>query len=96
MLGPLNLSLVHIHNVKDIIKKHEGKNIESKGIKAHFAMDESGLLYLLNVDYVAEKTVTDEPEEEEESTLKKLGSSFTKLFGGTMNLSSVKTFKICR
>ncbi|KAK6642072.1 hypothetical protein RUM44_013795 [Polyplax serrata] len=79
-LGPLNLSLVHVNGVKSVLDKHEGKNVESKGIKAHFAMDESGLLHLLNIDYVAEKTVTGDGEEE--STLKKLGSSFTKLFGG--------------
>ena len=45
-------------------------------------MDDSGILSLLNVDFVAEKVVTDE-DDEEQSTLQKLGSSFSKLFGGS-------------
>lgn len=86
-MGSLNLSLVHVNGVKEVLKKYDGKNVESKGIKAHFALDESGLLSLLNVDYVAEKTVT--AEDEEESTLKKLGFSFTKLFGGN-NMANLR------
>lgn len=86
-LGPLNLSLVHVSGVKEVLQKHEGENVESKGIKAHFSIDDSGLLYLLNIDYVAEKKVI-EGEEAEESTLKKIGSSFTKLFGGTIKLKN--------
>lgn len=79
-IGSLNLSRVDLKGVDEALLKYEGQNVESKGIKAHFAMDDSGILSLLNVDYVAEKTVTDD--DEEQSTLQKIGSSFTKLFGG--------------
>nr|CAD7437962.1 unnamed protein product [Timema bartmani] len=44
-------------------------------------MDESGILNLVNVELVLEKTVTDE--ELEESTLSKLGSTISKLFTGS-------------
>lgn len=83
-IGSLNLTKVSLSGVKDAITKTEGPNIESKGIKAHFAMDDSGLLKLLNVELVAEKTLSPEEqqEEEEESSFAKLGSTISKLFGG--------------
>lgn len=78
-LGNQNISVVSVVGVEEAIAKHTGKNVESKGIKAHFAMDESGILSLATVEYVVEKLQT---EEEEEGTLSKLGSTFSKLFGG--------------
>lgn len=41
-------------------------------------MDDSGILNLVNVEFVAEKTVT---EDDKDSTLSKLGSTISKLFG---------------
>ncbi|KAG5893762.1 hypothetical protein JTB14_001207 [Gonioctena quinquepunctata] len=79
-VGSTNLSEYKLTGVGEALKKNTGENIETKGIKAHFAMDDSGLLNLINVELVVEKTVT--PSEEEEGTLSKLGSTFSKLFGG--------------
>lgn len=78
-LGSLNLTEISLSGVKEAMDKNLGENSESKGIKAHFAMDESGVLNLVNVEFVFEKTVT--AEAEEESTLSKLGSTFSKIFG---------------
>lgn len=79
-LGSPNISEVALEGVAAALKKHTGDNSELKGIKAHFGMDESGVLSLLNVDLVVEKTVM--PDSEEESPLSKLGSTITKLFTG--------------
>ncbi|KAL0266755.1 UNVERIFIED_CONTAM: hypothetical protein PYX00_009209 [Menopon gallinae] len=79
-VGSLNLSKIELKGVKEAIEKHGGDNVEFKGIKAHFLLDDSGILSLVNVDFVAEKNVI---EDEEQSTLQKIGSSFTKLFGGS-------------
>ncbi|XP_028128595.2 hypoxia up-regulated protein 1 [Diabrotica virgifera virgifera] len=78
-LGTTNISQFELKGVADALKKHSGENVESKGIKAHFAMDDSGILNFVNVELVVEKTVVPD---EEEGTLSKLGSTFSKLFGG--------------
>ncbi len=46
-LGRLNLSEIYLAGVADALKQHPQG--EAKGIKAHFYMDESGLLNLTNV-----------------------------------------------
>ncbi|GJQ78832.1 hypothetical protein Trydic_g2674 [Trypoxylus dichotomus] len=79
-IGSVNLTEISVKGVADAIKKNTGDNMESKGIKAHFAMDESGILKLVNVEYVVEKTLLQEPEEE--GTFSKLGSTISKLFSG--------------
>ncbi|KAI4462648.1 hsc70cb isoform g-related [Holotrichia oblita] len=79
-IGSVNLTEVSVKGVVNAMKKNSGENVESKGIKAHFTMDESGLLKLVNVEYVVEKTLTQEPEEE--GTFSKLGSTISKLFSG--------------
>nr|XP_022912599.1 hypoxia up-regulated protein 1 [Onthophagus taurus]XP_022912601.1 hypoxia up-regulated protein 1 [Onthophagus taurus] len=80
-LGDINLLEINVNGVTEAIKKNSGENVESKGIKAHFNMDDSGLLKLLSVEYVVEKTLTTNPEEEE-GTFSKLGSTISKLFSG--------------
>lgn len=70
-LGAINLAEYKLSGVADAFEKNTGENIDSKGIKAHFGMDESGILKLVNVELVVEKTVR--PEDEEEGTLSKLG-----------------------
>lgn len=76
-LGSLNLTEISLSGVADAIGKNKGDNVESKGIKAHFALDESGVLNLLNVELVVEKTVA--PDEDEEGKLKQiLATSFFK------------------
>ncbi|KPP75733.1 hypothetical protein Z043_105003, partial [Scleropages formosus] len=75
--GSLNLTTVKLTGVGKSFKKHE--DAESKGIKAHFNMDESGVLLLDRVESVFETIVE---EKEEESTLTKLGNTISSLFGG--------------
>ncbi|KRT86621.1 hypothetical protein AMK59_636 [Oryctes borbonicus] len=79
-IGSVNLTEIVVKGVASAIKKNAGENVESKGIKAHFSMDESGLLKLVNVEYVVEKTLLQEAEEE--GTFSKLGSTISKLFSG--------------
>ncbi|KAH0623377.1 hypothetical protein JD844_031650 [Phrynosoma platyrhinos] len=78
VFGSLNLTRVKLHGVGESFKKH--LDYESKGIKAHFNMDESGMLSLDRVESVFETVVEDKPEEE--STLTKLGNTISSLFGG--------------
>lgn len=79
-VGSLNLSQVVLSGVGAALAKHTAENIEHKGIKAHFNMDDSGILNLVNVEFVAEKTVTEE-EDDKDSTFSKIGSTISKLFG---------------
>ena len=44
LLGQLNLTTVNVQGVAAALGKHESG--ESKGVKAHFRMDESGILHL--------------------------------------------------
>ncbi|XP_061557914.1 hypoxia up-regulated protein 1 [Phycodurus eques] len=77
VFGSLNLTTVKLSGVGSSFRKH--RNAESKGIKAHFNMDESGILLLDRVESVFETIVE---EKEEESTLTKLGNTISTLFGG--------------
>ncbi|XP_056322103.1 hypoxia up-regulated protein 1 [Danio aesculapii] len=77
VFGSQNLTTVKLSGVGSSFKKHS--DAESKGIKAHFNMDESGVLVLDRVESVFE-TIVDE--KEEESTLTKLGNTISSLFGG--------------
>ncbi|XP_077162738.1 hypoxia up-regulated protein 1 [Paroedura picta] len=76
--GSLNLTTVRLRGVGESFRKHA--DYESKGIKAHFNMDESGVLSLDRVESVFETVMEDKPEEE--STLTKLGNTISSLFGG--------------
>ncbi|KAK3107370.1 hypothetical protein FSP39_012931 [Pinctada imbricata] len=58
--------------------KHKEK-AESKGVKAHFRMDESGILHLDTAEAVFET----EGDAKEESTWSKLGDTISGLFGGS-------------
>ncbi|KAM9255766.1 LOW QUALITY PROTEIN: hypoxia up-regulated protein 1 [Cariama cristata] len=78
IFGSLNLTTVRLKGVGDSFKKHS--DYESKGIKAHFNMDESGVLSLDRVESVFETLVEDKLEEE--STLTKLGNTISSLWGG--------------
>ncbi|KAL1506385.1 hypothetical protein ABEB36_005758 [Hypothenemus hampei] len=81
-VGARNLSEYKLNGVTDALKKNLKENTESKGIKAHFGLDESGILNLINVELVVEKTMNSSEEDEDEGTLSKIGNSFSKLFGG--------------
>ncbi|KAM9299356.1 hypoxia up-regulated protein 1 [Gastrophryne carolinensis] len=79
IFGSLNLTTVKLSGVGESFQK-KTSDYESKGIKAHFNMDESGILTLDRVEAVFESTV-EEPAEQE-STLTKLGNTISSLFGG--------------
>lgn len=64
----------------EALEKHAKESVESKGVKAHFNMDDSGILNLLNVELVSEKSSV--AAEEEEGTFSILGSTITKFFAG--------------
>jgi len=66
--------------VASALEKHANEG-EAKGVKAHFNMDESGILSLVTVEAVFEKNGTEEADTVGE-TLSKLGTAFSKLFTG--------------
>lgn len=78
-LGSLNLTKVKLSEVAKKLNAHKADNIESKGIKAHFSLDDSGIFSLANVELVLEKTV----KEEDESTLQKIGNTISNLFSSS-------------
>ncbi|XP_004712890.1 hypoxia up-regulated protein 1 [Echinops telfairi] len=78
VFGSQNLTTVALKGVGESFKKYP--DYESKGIKAHFNLDESGVLSLDRVETVFETLVEESPEEE--STLTKLGNTISSLFGG--------------
>ncbi|XP_070201995.1 hypoxia up-regulated protein 1-like isoform X2 [Littorina saxatilis] len=75
------LSNVSLQGVDTALSKHKQEEAEYKGVKAHFRMDESGILRLDKVESVFEKQQAVE-EKEDESTWSKIGSAFGGLFGG--------------
>ncbi|XP_014221375.1 hypoxia up-regulated protein 1 [Trichogramma pretiosum] len=90
-IGNLNISTISLSGVSEALAKHEKESAESKGIKAHFAMDDSGVLNLINVELVSEKTViAEEDGKEEEGAFSKLGSTISKLFSGSENEEKIK------
>ena len=72
------LAKYKLTGVADAFSKHKDSG-ESKGVKAHFRLDESGLLNLDQVEVVFEK---EEAEKKEESTWSKLSGTIGGLFGG--------------
>lgn len=48
-MGKLNLSQVQLFGIEEVFEKH--KNEESKGIKVHFKMDDSGIVELDKVGF---------------------------------------------
>lgn len=82
-LGSLNLTEINLQGIAEAINKNKDNNVESKGIKAHFSLDESGVLKLANVELVVEKLLPpDSEKEDDESAFSKLGSTISKLFTG--------------
>lgn len=81
----VNISQVTVSGVTSAFQKHQQEGSESKGIKAHFNMDDFGVLTLGAMEAVFEKSVLVEETKpkEEESTLSKLGSTISKLFSGS-------------
>ncbi|XP_065307451.1 hypoxia up-regulated protein 1 isoform X2 [Dermacentor albipictus] len=80
--GSLNISKVSLTGVAEAIQKH-AVDAEPKGIKAHFRLDESGLLHLDSAEATFEKIMEEVVPPAEESTLSRLGSTLGKLFSGS-------------
>merc|ERR1712029_885313 len=91
-VGPTLLSNTHVSGVQEPLEKH--KDLDSKGIKAHFNLDDSGLLHVTSVESVFEKTITVEKEaaeklksgensdkNETEDSWAKLGDTISNFFG---------------
>lgn len=89
-IGPLNISKVQLSNIAKLLEEKVKEGIESKGIKAHFALDDSGIFSLVNVELVLEKSA-DGVDDEEEGTLSKLGSKISKLFSGDTDDNKVES-----
>ena len=62
----LNLTQNLVKEVAQAFEKNKGDDIESKGIKAHFNMDDSGLLTIESTEAVFEKNLTVEMQIEAE------------------------------
>ncbi|XP_011349400.1 hypoxia up-regulated protein 1 isoform X2 [Ooceraea biroi] len=58
------ISNISLSGVAEALEKHAKEGAESKGVKAHFNIDESGVLNLLNVELVSEKSTAVVEEEE--------------------------------
>lgn len=87
-IGNLNISTISLNGVAEALEKHAKEGAESKGVKAHFNMDDSGILNLLNVELVSEKSSV--TVDEEEGTFSILGSTITKFFAGLCADGSAK------
>ena len=90
-IGNLNVSKISLTGVSEALAKHAKEGAESKGIKAHFAMDESGILNLAQVELISEKVVTVEEKKVEEGAFSKLGSTISKLFSGLFSAIMLMT-----
>ncbi|GFU72242.1 hypoxia up-regulated protein 1 [Trichonephila clavipes] len=90
VLGSLNISKVFLAGVETALSKHMGEKTEYKGVKAHFRVDESGILMLDEVESVFEKIEEETPESQLESAFTKLGSTLGRLFSGSSDDSETK------
>merc|ERR1719187_571895 len=89
-IGSQNLTSVLVKGVKETLDGNQGDNIETKGVKAHFQLDDSGILTCTHVESVFEKTISPEEQEEKEKAWKeatdsidwsKLGDNIKSFFG---------------
>merc|ERR1719419_642762 len=69
-LGSANLTSVLVKGVKEALDGNAGDNIETKGVKAHFQLDDSGILTCTHVESVFEKTISPEEQEKKEKERK--------------------------
>ncbi|XP_017034776.1 hypoxia up-regulated protein 1 [Drosophila kikkawai] len=80
-LGSLNVTKVELKQVKELLEKSKQDLVDNKGIKAYFYLDDSGIFRCTNVEYVYDKQkLEEEAEDDDGSTLSKLGSTLSKLF----------------
>lgn len=79
-IGSLNISRVELQKIKDLLEQTKNESVDSKGIKAYFALDDSGVFRCTAVEYVYDKQKIETEEDDDEGTLAKLGSTISKLF----------------
>jgi len=91
-IGSINLSSVLVKGVKEALDANAGENSETKGVKAHFQLDDSGILTVSSIESVFEKTLTPEEQEKEESKVdgdtidwSKLGDTISNFWGTGAN-----------
>jgi len=89
-IGSQNLTSVLVKGVKEALDGNLGDAIETKGVKAHFQLDDSGILTCTHVESVFEKTISPEEQEKKEKEWKeatdsidwsKLGDNIKSFFG---------------
>merc|ERR1712241_801588 len=89
-VGSNNITSVLVKGVKEALEENTGDNIETKGVKAHFALDDSGILSVNSIETVFEKTISVEEQEKREKEWKeatdgidwsKLGENIKSFFG---------------
>merc|ERR1719210_1819470 len=89
-LGSINITSVVVKGVKEALDNNLGENVETKGVKAHFALDDSGILSVNSIESVFEKTISVEEQEKKEKEWKeategidwsKLGDNIKSFFG---------------
>lgn len=84
-LGPLNISRVKINGLTESLTKNKDENKEYKGTRAHFRLDESGLITMDSVESVFEAKVEEIVTDSDGvntvgDALAKLGNTIGKLF----------------
>merc|ERR1712241_624958 len=89
-VGSNNITSVLVKGVKEALEENAGENMETKGVKAHFALDDSGILSVNSIESVFEKTISVEEQEKREKEWKeatdgidwsKLGENIKSFFG---------------
>jgi hypoxia up-regulated 1 len=66
-VGAASLSSVHVEGVAEALAKYaDNPKVETKGVKAHFHLDDSGFINITAIESVFERTVSVEEQEEEE------------------------------
>lgn len=66
-VGTKSIATVHVMGVAEALAKHaDNPKVETKGVKAHFHLDESGLINITSIESVFERTITVEEQEEAE------------------------------
>jgi len=62
-IGSFNVSSFLVKGVKEALDANKGENIETKGVKAHFQLDDTGILTVTHVESTFEKTISVEEQE---------------------------------
>lgn len=82
IFGSQTIANISLSGVATALEKHTDDQSEYKGVKAHFKMDESGILTLDQVESVFDKSTVENEDQESESTLSRLGHTISQLFSG--------------